>query len=98
MGGFRLDADGCGTLVELLDDPVSGVSLSRRGGRALDRGQLLDPAKSLFAQVLGHDGNLPAGSLHRTLPRQCWSRATPDRTVGLESNCAGAAAERRSED
>jgi len=63
MGGFRLDAGGCGTVAELLDDPLSGVSFSRRGGRPLDCGQLLDPAKSLFARVLDHNGNLPAGWL-----------------------------------
>jgi hypothetical protein len=63
MGGFRLDAGGCGTVAELLDDPLSGVSLSRRGGRPLDCSQLLDPAKSLFARVLDDNGNLPAGGL-----------------------------------
>lgn len=63
MGGFRLDAGGCGTVAEPLDDPFSGASFSRRGGRPLYRGQLLDPAKSLFARVFDHDGNLPAGWL-----------------------------------
>jgi hypothetical protein len=59
MGGFRLDARGCGTVAELLDDPLSGVSFSRRSGRPLDGGQLFDPAKSLLARVLDHNGNLP---------------------------------------
>src|SRR2546423_11193416 len=63
MGGFRLDAGRCGTVAELLDDPLSGVSFSRRGGRPLDCGQLLDPAKSLFAGVLSDSGSLPAVGL-----------------------------------
>jgi hypothetical protein len=61
MGGFRLDAGGRGAVAELLDDPLSGASFPRRGGRPLDCRELLDPAKSLFARVLDDDGNLPAG-------------------------------------
>jgi hypothetical protein len=68
MGGFRLDAGRRATVAELLDDPLSGVSFSWRGGRPLDCGQLLDPAKGLFARVLGDNGNLPAGGMGR-LPR-----------------------------
>jgi hypothetical protein len=63
MGCFRLDAGGRGTAAELLDDPLSGVALARRGGRPFDRGQLLDPATSLFARVLGDNRNLPASGL-----------------------------------
>jgi hypothetical protein len=63
MGDFRLDAGGCGTVAELLDDPLSGVTFSRRGGRPLDCGQSLDPAKGLFTRVLSDNGKLPAGQL-----------------------------------
>lgn len=61
MGGFRLDAGGYATVVELLYDPLRGASFSRRGGRPLDCSQSLDPAKSLFARVSAHDGNLRRG-------------------------------------
>jgi len=62
MGGFGLDVGGHATVAEPLDDPFSGVSFSRRCGGPLDRGQLLDPAKGLFARIPDHTGNLPAGT------------------------------------
>jgi hypothetical protein len=68
MGGLRLDAGRCGTLGELLDDPLGGVPFSRRRGRPLDCGQLLDPAKGLLARVLSDNANLLARRMATPLP------------------------------
>jgi hypothetical protein len=49
MGRFGLDAGRCATGAELLDDPLRGLSLARRGRRPLDCGQSMDPTERLFA-------------------------------------------------